>query len=272
MKAIGANLLANMPAYMHPHTASVTVEPRQWNGQPTLRFIGVARLKPFSVPLLYDPIHNRWITVPVSERLRDLAIPDIHPDVVGVVAKTATSFTAQTLKRNYLDTSDLTIKGLALTALAGAEAFTSWIPLLNVAEAVIEEIAAAYVIWANQHHFLAGRRSFRFDHGAAFGYTDSRYVFETAAMERFSLPVYEASQGMMGSAEDMVRPVWVEMVRRFAEHHGLRVIADTPHRGHWHTDKNTAVSFMQRSFFDYNAMIGSGDGRDIAAKHVSIHP
>ena len=269
LKAIGANLLANMPAYMDPHTAKVAVTPRQWQGQPTLRFLGVARLRPFSMPI-YDPIHRRWIDVPVPEKIRDWLAPDIHPDVVGVEAMTPTSFTAQTLKRNYLESSDLIIKGAALATLAGVEAITGWIPVLNLAEAAIEEIVSAYVIWANQHHFLAGRRSFKFDQGVSFGYTDGRYVFETAAMERFSLLPYEKSQLFMGSAEDMVRPVWVEMVQRFAAHHGLRVIADTPHGGDWKSIG--PVSYVQRSFFDFNAMIGSAEARDIAARHPRIHP
>lgn len=93
MKAISANLLAKMPAYMNPHTAKVAVDPRSWQGNPTLRFVGVARLKPFSVPI-YDPIHGRWIDVPMPEKFRDWAIPDVHPDIVGVEAKTATSFMA----------------------------------------------------------------------------------------------------------------------------------------------------------------------------------
>lgn len=269
MKAIGANLLTNMPAYMDPHTAKVAVESRAWQGNPTLRFVGVARLKPFSVPI-YDPIHDRWLHVPIPEKVRDWVIPDIHPDLVGVQAKTATSFTAQTLKRNYLESSDLIIKSAALTALGMAEAITGWIPLLNLAEAAVEEIVSAYIIWANQHHFLAGRRSFKFDQGVSFGYTDGRYVFETAAMERFSLPAYEASQLLMGSAEDMVRPVWVEMVQRFAAHHGLRIVPDTPHGGEWKTIG--PVSYLQKSFFAYNAMIGSAEGRDIAARHPEIHP
>lgn len=269
MAAIGANLLTNMPNYMNPHTAKVALQPRQWAGQQTLRFVGVARFRPFSVPI-YDPIHNRWWKVPVSEKIRDWMIPDVHPDVVGVQVKTANSFTALTLKRNYWESSDVIIKAAALALLAGAEAYTGWIPIINLAEAAIEEIAAAYVIWVNQHHFLAGRRSFKFDQGVSFGYTDGRYVFETAAMERFSLLPYTASQLAAGDAEDIVRPVWVEMVQQFAAYHNLRIIPDTARGGAWKTDG--PVSYLQRSFYDYNAMIGSGEGRDIAARHPEIHP
>jgi len=271
-RALAANLLNDMPKYMHPHSASVKVKPLQWQGNQTLRFRGVARVKPFNVPI-YNPLTRRWIDVPVPETLRDWMIPDVHTDWVGVEpgTQTATGFTAQTLKRNFLDVSDGIIKAAALAALAAAEAATWWNVPLAVAEFALEEIASAYVIWVNQHHFLAGRRSFRFLEGKELGYEDGRWVFETAAMERFSLLPYLASEMAMGRAEDVVRPVWVEMVQKFCKENGLRVIGDTGRRGGWEQPQGP-VSFLQQRFPAYHAMLDSPEGRSVTRQHLKLHP
>lgn len=263
---VGAQLLGHMPDYMHPHTAQVAPGPFSWNGLPTLRFIGVARIKPFSVPV-FVPVLGQVYKIPVPEQIRDWMAPDIHPDVVGVVASTPTSFTAQTLKRNYTETSDNLIRAAAKLLLRTID----WNPAIGLSADLIEPAITDYVIWLNQHHFLAGRRSFRFDSGASFGYTDGRYVFETAAMERFSHVAYEKSQALLGDAASMVRPVWVEMIQRFCTYHGLRVVPDTSKGGHWKTDPG-GVSYLQQGFHSYNAMLGSQEGLDIASKHAAIHP
>jgi len=270
-RAIAANLVDDMPKYMHPHSASVKVKPLQWQGNSTLRFRGVARVRPFSVPL-YNPLLRRWVDVPVPETLRDWMIPDVHTDWVGVEpgTRTATGFTAQTLKRNFLDASDGMIKAAALAALAAVETATWWNPALMAAEFALEELVSLYVIWVNQHHFLAGRRSFRFLDGKELGYTDGRWVFETAAMERFSLLPYLASEAVMGRAEDVVRPVWTEMVQRFCSENGLRVIADAAQRGGW--QRQGPVTFLQQRFPAYHAMLESDEGKTLGQHHLKIHP
>lgn len=271
-RTIAAHMLERMPEYMNPHTAKVEVQDRQWEGNKTLRFTGAAKVRPFSVPI-YNPLERRWITVPVREEIRDWAIPDVHTDWVGVEpgTLTATGFTAQTLKRNFFDGSDALIKGAALAALAALEMKTWWNVPLALTELAAEEIISAYLIWVNQHHFLAGRRSFRFVDGKEFGYDDGRWVFETAAMERFSLLPYLASEMVMGRAEDIVKPVWVEMAQQFCRKNNLTVIKHSGTPFGWQGSKNE-VSFLQQRFPGYSAMLHSADGRTIGKIHLKLHP
>jgi hypothetical protein len=274
-RTIAAHLAHDMPKYMNAHTAGVQLGAITWNGQKTLRFRGVAKLRPFSVPIYYPPFIPVPIVMPVPEQLRDWAIPDIHTDWVGIQpgSETATGFTAQTLKRNFLDPSDHIIKSAALAALLAAEARTWWNPIVSWGERKLEEIVSAYVIWVNQHHFLAGRRSFRFLPAKVLGgypKDDERWVFETAAMERFSLLPYVASQLAMGKAEDIVRPVWVEMVQQFCNQNHLKVIPDTGLSSHWSRRGN--VSYLQKPYPGYTAMVNSTHGRTLAQHHLKIHP
>lgn len=218
---IGTNLLWNMPVYMAASSASVKFGDYKWNDQPTLKFRGVARVRPFSVPVQIPIPGGIVVPVPVPARIRDWMAPDVHTDSVGLVAKHGTGFTVQTLKRDYEDGDDATIRA-AITALvtSGAIALPPLIPAASVLAAGLGSVAVYY----NQHHFLAGRRGFRFDWGMNFGYRDDRCVMETVAIERFSSLVFAGSVIAMGDVESLVRRVWVQMLNRFCVMHGLEVI------------------------------------------------
>ncbi len=217
---IGANLLWNMPTYMAASTASVKFGDGSWGSHPTLKFRGVARLRPFWVPVqvTYAGI---TVLIPVPQRVRDWMAPDVHTDSVGLVAKYDSGFTVQTLARQYEDGDDATIRA-AITALvmAGMIALPPAIPAAATLARLLGDVAVYY----NQHHFLAGRRGFRFDWGKHFGYRDDRCVFETVAIERFSSVVFAGSVLALGDVESLVRNVWVGMMTRFCQLHGLQII------------------------------------------------
>jgi hypothetical protein len=276
-QTIAAHLANDMPKYMNAHTAAVQAGAITWNGQKTLRFRGVAKLRPFSVPIwLVEPaLFPLPIGVKVPEFLRDWAIPDIHTDWVGVQpgSQTETGFTAQTLKRNFHDSSDYIIKAAALALFIEAAQLNWYNPLFIREEYKWEEIASAYAIWVNQHHFLAGRRSFRFLPAKTLGgYPDGdeRWVFETAAMERFSLLPYVASQLAMGKAEDIVRPVWLEMVQQFCKQNNLTPIDDKGPSTSW--SRSDKISYIQHRFPSYTTMVNSAEGQSLAKQHLKIHP
>jgi hypothetical protein len=217
---IGANLMANMPRYMAANTASVQRSDRTWNGHSTLRFRGVARIRPFYV-LVQIPVPGIPIPIPVPDKIRNWMAPDIHTDAVGLVTQHETGFTVQTLKREFEDEDDKTIRtAVAALVTSGALVVPGLIGLAPVISKWLGNMAVHY----NQHHFLAGRRAFRFDVGSSFGYRDNRVVFETVAIERFSSAVFEGSQLAVGSIPDIVRQVWGEMLEQFCKQHGLQPI------------------------------------------------
>lgn len=220
---IGAHLAANMPQYMPPGLAAVRLGDGPWNGRNTLKFRAVMRIRPFAVPVPKFPAF--FIPVPVPQRLRDWMAPDIHTDSVGIIQSSANGFTVQTLKREYEDEDDKAIR--APLHAAGAP-----------------DAVADFAININQHHFLAGRRSFRFDSGRNFGYDDDRLVFETAAIERYSHPVFEYSQIAVGNIPAIVRQIWCQMAHRFCETHGLEKIVNEPAQPGW-SKSDPATHSMQ---------------------------
>lgn len=219
---IGTNLLYNMSKYMAASTARADYGDYNWNDWPTLKFRGVARVRPFIV-MVPPTIPGVPLPIPVPARVRDWMAPDMHTDSVGVVAKHGSGFTVQTLKREYEDSDDVTLRAAIVAAVTGGVlAFPLAAPLAPVIAKVLGDVAVYY----NQHHFLAGRRGFRFDWGEHFGYGRGadRCVFETVAIERFSSVVFEKSVIAMGDVASLVRAVWVQMIERFCRHHGLEII------------------------------------------------
>jgi hypothetical protein len=213
---IGGGLIQHMPTYMAKNTASVQVGDHSWNSYDTLKFRGVARIRPFSVPITV-PVLGIPIQIPVPKQIRDWMMPDIHTDSVGAVVQHATGFTVQTLKREFEDGDDKAIrKAIALLAASAAI-----VPVAAVSIPMIVTALGNIAVYYNQHHFLAGRRGFRFDVGSSFGYGDGRLVFETSAIERFSSVVFAGSQLAMGSIPKLVQEVWGQMLERFCATHGL---------------------------------------------------
>ncbi len=262
---IGARLLDNMRHYMSPNTASVEAGDRSWKGRSTLKFRGVARIRPFKATL---PTHipGLGVRVPVPARVRDWMAPDVHTDSVGVVAKHGSGFTVQTLKREFEDSDDRKIRAtVAAAAAAGGLAFPVAAPLAPL----IAKYLADTAVDINQHHFLAGRRGFRFDWGRHFGYRDDRVVFETVAIERFSSAVFAGSVIAMGTVEGMVRKVWTDMITRFCRFHRLDVIrGEGPGHG-WR--KHGEIHYMQESVADrVTAIVGNRHFPTMKAEHQKI--
>jgi hypothetical protein len=267
VSTIGSNLLWNMEQYMDASSAAVQYGEHKWGGHPTLKFRGVARLRPFSVPVqvTYGGI-TVWI--PIPERIRDWMAPDVHSDSVGVVARhgSGTGFTVQTLKREYEDGDDKALRG-AIRALvtSGAIAVPAAIPAASILADLLGGVAVHY----NQHHFLAGRRAFRFDWGKHFGYRDDRCVFETVAIERFSSAAFAGSVLAMGDVESLVRNVWVSMLTRFCVRHGLEVIRGEAAGPGW--SKWNDVHYTQGTEPDrVTAIVGNPHYPTMSAEHQQI--
>jgi hypothetical protein len=278
---IGRELFGGMVQYMDSRTASVEVDSHTWNGDKTLRFRGVAMFRPFiglPVLIIATPIpHFTEIRIPIPASVRDLMIPDVHTDSVGPAFKSLTSFTAQTLKRQFETTDDATIRNVikatvipAIMAQVLAEGAmgVATAPLqLWLANNLADKIGDI-AVFINQHHFLAGRRSFHFDQGSVFGYTDGRLVFETAAVERYSLTAYKlATDIAMGSAPEVVRPVWIQMVRRVAINNALRIIVEPPQAG-WKKDQE--VHYLQEELSDIGKVKANAQWTEMNRLHPQI--
>lgn len=242
----GRDLAAGMPGFMDARTASVFVDSaHQWGGESTLMFRGVARVRPFAVlpviqiPPGFLPVPDGY-GIPVPASIRDWMMPDIHTDSVGyAAAPKANAFTVQTLKRLFKTGDDhkievlieSTVLALLSTYLLTNPVTAGLAPFLLIPK-VRKAIAGPlsdYAININQHHFLAGRRSFRMGTAADYGLPGNNWVFETAAVERYSHEVYQKTTDIvMGGAVAAVTPVWVQMGAKLAATYGRQVGATVP--------------------------------------------
>lgn len=275
----GAQLLANMPRFMHPHSAVVWKDTRRWRARDTLTFRGVARLQPFSVPVdfgllpLPAPIAARMPRIDAPEWLRQLMIPQLHIDSVALAtpAPFPHSFTVQTLKRNFETSDDMAVRYLISQRLRSAnpgliEKATNFLhdvqDLANPLSA-LTTLLGEWAVTINQYHFLAGRRSFLIGTAAGLevtapGVQPGDWVFETAALERYSLGTYRyATDFGMGGAAMAVRPVWLEMGQRLAHVYGQPIGQTIP---------------TQYAFASIPNATGSALFKDIASRHRALIP
>jgi hypothetical protein len=229
MQEIAADLWRSFPDYLTNHnTASVERTARMYSGWPTLKFRGVARIRPFSIPIVIGGVP---IAIPVPASVRDWMMPDLHTDWVGVVAANgANGFTVQTLRRHFEDEDDAKIRIAIRAALVAArEAILAGLGPAGISLRLLpaDRLFRAiedFAIAINQMHFLAGRRAWRFDRGSVYGYPDEFWTIETAAVERFSNNAVVATQIAVGNFQALVRDIWVTFLRQFMRRNGLTSI------------------------------------------------
>jgi hypothetical protein len=263
---IGRELFWKMANYLDPNTASVQLGDHAWNNHATLKFRGVARIRSFSVPVHVPPLPV--VLVPVPAVVRDALAPDMHTDSVGVLVRHETGFTVQTLKREYEDDDDKAIRS-AVWAAAQAGALALPAGLGRLSADMIAKLLGDLFVDANQHHFLAGRRGFRFDWGQHFGYPDDRVVFETVAIERFSTRVFANAVIGMGSVETLVRNVWVDTLNRFCAVNRLEVIRNEQPGPGW--QRSGHVHCMQTDVADrVTDIVGNGHYPTMKDEHQQI--
>lgn len=231
----GEDLAANMPNFMDRDSASVAIDPGHlWAGRPTLMFRGVARVRPFAVPIPAFPSVGALPqligvsperSVPVPPVLRNWMLPDINTDTVGLAAKPGRhAFTVLTLRRNYRTSDDHTVELLTRSAIISAVPVSALAQLIPPVRRKVLDPFVDLAVLVNQHHFLAGRRSFRMGTAKEYGLPGDHWVFETAAVERYSLDAYQvATDQVMGGAPLAVTPVWMQMGARLAAFYGRQV-------------------------------------------------
>ncbi len=286
----GAQLLANMPKFMSAHTAAVWKDSRRWHAQDVLTFRGVARVRPFLLVatgvgplpggLIPIPLSDELARIGIPESIRQLMIPQWHTDSVGLArAPFAHAFTVQTLKREFETDDDRKIRRLVGQQIRGANA--SWIDRaadaartlarfaipgvapMDDAQQLASTLLGNWAVMINQHHFLAGRRSFLIGTAAGLEFTGpgvqpGDWVFETAALERYSLATYGYATNLgMGGAARVVRPVWMEMGQQLARVYGQPVGPTIP---------------LQVEFGSIPAATGSAIFADVAARHKALVP
>lgn len=283
----GNGLLGMMDQLVKSSAATVAPDKRLWKTRSTLDFTGVARIKPFSL-LGFDSYKN-------------FVLPPWHKDSVGLpVPASQHSFTAQTLKRNYVTSEDRAIRSFARAHLTNdgsklrelrrdinrrdpqrsnqmIDDIVRWLENRAVDaadEARKLEVQAIdklcdYAVFVNQHHFLAGRRSFWIGSAADFkpsqadlssagvtGSLDDLWVFETAAVERFSRWEFVGmTEGVMGGNTKMIEPIWINMCQKVASAFGkgtgkIVIKHDTP----W-TEAGVLQSPLYQAIKDRHAVL-----------------
>ena len=237
---LAADFVARFPAYLGSPYATTEFSTRTHNGNATLKFWGSMKL------------------------LKVEANPGVHHDwVVQAWKNPAVGFTAQTLKRNFLEVGD------AAAAFGGSLGGGAVVPILG------GPVGAVVGVEENRKHFLAGRRSWRIDNLAAFGVDPQEYnsppasdhllILETVAVERFSDTVYTVGDAVVGF-EARIPPVWIANLENFVNlNRGKGLVPRTRLWGYgragWKSAASTFptigggyVSYFQDSFADLAAL------------------
>src|SRR5262249_13928611 len=134
------------PTYLKSDVATVEFrKDRLFNNKTTLQFWGALKLLWGHVEANFLPAHHDWVVQEwVDSRI---------------------GFTAQTLKRTFIDSDDA-VAAAGVQGALGIPGTPGFVLGLNPFVRVGSTVLAVDV---NRHHFLAGRRSWRIDTAAAFG-------------------------------------------------------------------------------------------------------
>lgn len=136
----------------------------------------------------------------IKEKLGGL----LHDDWVSVeMTNDSSSFYARTLKRNFFEISE------RLAIIAG-KAFKIIIP--GPVDDVIIEKSAKGLVEINQHHFLAGRRSWKI----GFENENNRYFIETVAIERYSQAIHELGEDFLELKKNIAE-IWMNLILNTAQ-------------------------------------------------------
>lgn len=169
--------------------AKATLEAYQHKGAKTVKF---------QIGGNYQPKWNSWI-----ENIKN-SFGILHPDWVAFKPEeNGLSFVGSTLKRNWAEKEEIQL-------------FSLFSYIMGKVGLIDEEGAfkfAKNLVEVNQHHFLAGRRSW----AVGYDYDQRRWYVETAAFERSSQCEYNVAEksGMMRKA---ITDLWVNLITNFSEY------------------------------------------------------
>jgi len=218
--ALAADFVTNFPLYLNSQFATVVWGTRTFNSKPTLRFHGF--VKKLGIDLARP--HTDWVV----REWCDLNV----------------GFTAQTLKREFLETSE------DAAAAVGGGAGGRMLPVLGPIVGPV--VGAGAAVHYNRMHFLAGRRSWRVDEGKAFGAAGDVFILETIAVERFSAEFYRIADSVAGM-EEKIPDIWIANLNNFINKRALVRVSPPLHlKARW--TKKYDVDYFRTSFKDLNAL------------------
>lgn len=183
------DFLNNFKSYFEPNEATVDFTDRRFRGKQTLKFVG-------DVPYAPD-FHDDWVYV-------------VHQD-------SRKGFAAQTLKRNFTHIGEKVAQGTSVVIPGG------------ILDRVFRGLTAEAAITVNQHHFLAGRRSWVIAPACDFdgdippnAERENIFALETAAIERFSLQAYQLGAPIF---DPMIDTIWTNLLKNYVKKKGFEVVS-----------------------------------------------
>ena len=243
---LAMDFVNNFPLYFSSPYAIVKFHwDRTFDAKPTLRFHGY--MKVLGVDLARP--HTDWV------------VRHWFDNRVG--------FTAQTLKREFIDAAE--------DVAAGAGAYLGAGLALPPALSSISQLpAAAAAIHYNRMHFLAGRRSWRIDEGKAFGLPANRdlIVLETIAVERFSGVAFMVGDAVAG-LESKIPDIWISNLNNFVNKRGLTRANTLDYPQQWttpHGQRKDGVDFTRMNFPNVDSLKANEEFRDAYRLYPTILP
>ena len=186
--------------------------------------------------------HNNRKTVKFTA---DMPGPDPHDDWVSM-EKLSGSFFARTLERRWFETWELVASG-ASGLVPIVSPVTTWLGPLAVS--------------VNRRHFLAGRRSW------TIGHLEERdlYFVETAALERYSHPLFLAAEGPM-NIRGQILEIWTRLVENYAQSISARLVNYVP-SGY---SSRRRVAYRRQSSGSASRILNSPWFSSVASRHPAL--
>ncbi|MDA8708256.1 hypothetical protein N9M10_02680 [Hellea sp.] len=208
-----STLLFDFSRFLNQGAAKVESRSREFQGLPTFAFTGAPPVPILDKITASNP-HEDWVYVAQSDIRR--------------------GFTGQTLKRNYLEKKEIAAIASAAPVAAAEDVFDKAKEYFgSEKDRNSVKDAVRFAIKVNQHHFLAGRRSWiiapaeEFDHGPGRipNNVCDLMVFETAAIERASMEIYNLARKLF---DEQTKIIWSTLLRQYVSKNGFKVVDHTP--------------------------------------------
>lgn len=290
----GSELVALMPKVMDAHTAKVAVDTRhRWNGSETLAFNGVIRVGLPAFHILGHAVPESVRTFAPNTHHTDtvgLVFPaTAHAFTVQTLKRKFDNgddaFVRRLFQQRLAQETSKSLDDIARKLSKPVPGMLMLDPLRRMLQYFVEERAkeshqadqiitalAEFAIDFNRNHFLAGRRAFGMGTVKSFRLTEADYisaglprgsvddlwVFETAAVERYShRAFYEVTEKALGGDAKMLRPIWIEMCQAMAKAYGQMV---------------GQVDVRQVNFGSRGTVVTSGLYKGIGNRHEALLP
>lgn len=172
------------------NVAKALFSEKKFKGKKTVKFTAAGNTENVAIKFGGN-FHDDWVSIEMDGRNE--------------------SFFATTLKREWLEPFEKIVRGTEAVSL-----------IYNTPIKYLIICAGERSTYVNQHHFLAGRRSWRI----GFDQKSNLCYIETISLERNSLIEYSVLE-KTGFFREIINEIWINLIKNYAAFSGVELIKNT---------------------------------------------